>query len=94
MFTFIARMKVFENKEEEFIKLITDLTEKVHANEPDCAIYQFYRLREPLMFAVIESFTDEATEQAHLDSDHFKEIVPPLLECLDGGYTREYLDPL
>ena len=57
MLTFIARMKVKEGKEQEFIEIVTELTEKVMANEPDTKIYQFYRLRdEERGFAVIESF--------------------------------------
>ncbi|MCZ6503014.1 MAG: putative quinol monooxygenase [Gammaproteobacteria bacterium] len=95
MLTFIARMKVKEGKEQEFIELVTELTEKVLANEPDTKIYQFYRLRDvERSFAVIESFTSEAAEKAHLETPYFNDIVPGITECLDGTYTREYLDPL
>ena len=95
MLTFIARMKVKDGKEHEFLELVTELTQKVLANEPDTKIYQFYRLRDAeRSFAVIESFTSEAAEQVHLETPYFKEIVPGLTECLDGTYTREYLDPL
>ena len=94
--SFIARMTVKEGKEEEFIRLAHALTEKVQAHEPDCLLYEFFRLREPRSFAVIEFFADEAAEHAHLEMDHFKEIAPPMLACLEGdpGYVREYLDPL
>ena len=95
MLTFIARMKVKDGKEQEFIGLVTELTEKVLANEPDTKIYQFYRLRDAeRSFAVIESFTSEAAEKTHLETAYFDDIVPGLLECLDGTFIREYLDPL
>jgi len=95
MLTFLARMKVKEDKEKEFIDLVKKLSEKTLAAEPGCTAYQFYRLREDdLSFAVLEAFVDEAAEEAHRNSDHFNEIAPPLLECLDGTYVREYLDPL
>ena len=95
MLTFVARMKVKEGKEEEFINLAKALTNAVMANEPEVTIYQFYRLRdEKRGFAVIESFSDEMAEEAHRQSDHFKRLAPPLVECLDGTYIREFLDPL
>lgn len=93
-FTFIARMKVFPEKEAQFIDTCERMEAAVAANEPNTLIYKFYRLREPHSFAVIESFKSEADDEAHQQSAHFLEIVPDMIECLDGGYTREFLDPL
>ncbi len=95
MLTFLARMKAKEGKEEEFIRLAKELTGKVIASEPGVASYQFYRLRdEERGFGVIEAFVDDAAEELHRDTPHFHELAPLLLECLDGTYVREYLDPL
>ncbi len=95
MLTFVARMKVKPGRESDFIRLAKALTEEVLANEPDTRCYQFYRLREAERgFAVIESFIDEAAEEAHRHSAHFKRLAPGLIDCLDGTYIREYLDPL
>lgn len=95
MMTFIARMKVEEGREEEFIRLAKALTEKVRENEPGTLYYEFFRLRdEPRGFAVFEKFTDEAAEEAHRNTPHFEELAAPLVDCLDGPYVREYLDPL
>ena len=64
MLTFLARMKAKEGKEEEFIRLATELTEKVIADEPGVVTYQFYRLRdEERGFGVIEAFVDDAAEE-------------------------------
>lgn len=92
--TFIARMKVYPNKVTEFIDACERMEKAVKRFEPDTYIYKFYRLREPNAFAVIESFKDEAADKAHQEAPHFKEIAPVMIACLDGGYTREYLDPL
>lgn len=92
--SFISRMSVKPEKEADFIRLAQALTEKVHAHEPETLIYQFYRLREPNRFAVVESFTSEQAEQDHQNTEHFKALAPGLVECLDGPYVREYLDPL
>ncbi|MEX2525797.1 MAG: putative quinol monooxygenase [Gammaproteobacteria bacterium] len=95
MMTFIARMTVKEGQEEEFIRLIKALGEKVHANEPDCLYYRAFRLRDgERRFAVIESFKDEAAEETHRNAPWFTELVDPILATLDGSYEREYLDPL
>jgi autoinducer 2-degrading protein len=66
----------------------------VHAKEPDTLYYQFFKLREPRRYAVVESFKDDAAEQRHMSSPGLAEFGPPLLDCLDGTYVREYLDPL
>jgi autoinducer 2-degrading protein len=95
MLTFLARMKVKPEKEQEFIRLAKDLTREVHDKEPQTTGYAFYKLRdEPLGYAVYEQFVNEAAEEAHLTTPHFKRIAPDLIECLDGTYVREYLDPL
>lgn len=92
--TFIARMKVFPEKEAQFIDACERMEKAVAANEPDALIYQFFRLREANTFAVIESFASEAADEAHQATDHFKTIAQDMIPCIDGGWTREYLDPL
>lgn len=94
MMSFISRMSVKPEKEARFVELCRELEKHVHEKEPDTVIYQFYRLREPHRFAVVESFTSEEAEQAHQNTDWFKQIAPEMIECLDGEYVREYLDDL
>ena len=92
--TFIARMKVFPEKIEQFIDSCERMEKAVSENEPNGLMYKIYRLREENAFAVIESFKSEADDQAHQETNHFKEIVADMMPCLDGGYEREFLDPL
>lgn len=95
MLTFLARMKVKAEKEEEFIRLARELTREVHDKEPETTGYEFFKLRDQkLGYAVYEQFVSEEAEEAHLNTPHFKRIAPDLIECLDGTYVREYLDPL
>lgn len=95
MMTFLARMKVKQDKEKEFVRLAQALTEKVRAHEPETTAYEFFRLRdEPQGYAVFEQFTSEAAEEAHRNTTYFKDIAPLLIECIDGTYVREYLDPV
>ncbi|MFK7956309.1 MAG: putative quinol monooxygenase [Lysobacterales bacterium] len=93
MITFLSRMTIKAEKKAEYCELVEKLTAAVHANEPDTLQYKFYKLRDdPLGYAVFESFVDEAAEEKHLNTPHFKELAPPMIECLDGPYVREYLD--
>lgn len=95
MMTFIARMTVKEGKEAEFEALARELTTKVLANEPGTKGYEFFRLPETERgYAVFESFESEEAEEAHRNTPHFAELAPPLIECLDGTYVREFLDHL
>jgi (4S)-4-hydroxy-5-phosphonooxypentane-2,3-dione isomerase len=94
MLTFLATMTVKAEREQEFIRLCHELTSATLANEAGCAAYGFYKLREPLRYAVFEAFKTEADEAAHMASEHFKAIGPSMIDCLDGSYERIYLDPL
>ena len=53
-FTFIARMKIFPEKKDQFIKACEKLEKAVEENEAGCLYYKFYKLREENAYAVIE----------------------------------------
>ena len=90
--TFLSRMTVKAGREADYERLVKKLTGLTLASEPDAIYYEFFRLREPRRYAVLESFKTEEAEHAHLNSAAFKEIAPGILDCLDGTYVREYLD--
>ena len=92
--TFIARMTVKPEREREFIECCRQLEEHVRAHEPDTLVYEFFRLREPNRFAVLECFRDEAAEHRHMSSTVLAQVGPRLAACLNGTWVREFLDPL
>ena len=95
MMTFLARMKVKADKVDDFIRLANQLTEKVSELEPETTAYQFFKLRdESHGYAVYEQFVSEEAEEAHRNTPHFLELAPALIDCIDGTYVREFLDPL
>ena len=95
MMTFLARMNIKEGKEADFIRLAKSLTENVRINEPETTAYEFFKLREgERAYAVYEQFTSEEAEEAHRNTAHFSKLAPELIECIDGTYVREFLDPL
>lgn len=92
---FISRMTTKAGHEAEFVRLCKALAEKVHANESreKTRFYQFFKLREPRRFAVIEIFSSEEAEHEHMSSPWLGEFGPGIMACLEGEYVREYLDP-
>ena len=95
MMTFLEKIKVKEGREDEFVRLAKQLTEKVRANEPETLAYEFYKLREEERgYAVYEKLSSEEAEQGHQNTPHFAAIAPDLIECIDGTYVRTYLDAI
>jgi len=95
MLTFLSKMTIKPEKEEEFLALVAELTAEVRAKEPNTLAYQFYKLRDDRYgYAVFESFPDQAAEDEHQATEHFARLAPPMIECLDGPYIREYLDDI
>lgn len=88
--TFLARFKIKSEKEADFLALIPKI-EAISAKEPYTLLYRFYRLDEPHMFAVIESFTDESGDTKHQENPENVALIDDIIACMDGTYTREYL---
>jgi (4S)-4-hydroxy-5-phosphonooxypentane-2,3-dione isomerase len=92
--TFIARMTVQPGKEREFEDCCLQLQRYVQGNEPDTLYYEFFKLREPRRYAVIESFRNEDAEHRHMASKVLADLAPRISACLDGTWVREYFDPM
>jgi autoinducer 2-degrading protein len=92
--TFIARMTVKAGHEAAFVAACSELEQYVRAHEPDTLYYEFFKLREPNRYAVIESFRSEAAEHLHMSSAKLAELAPRIAACLDGTWEREYFDPM
>lgn len=92
-FSFLSRFRIRDDREAEFIALAREM-EQLSKDEPGTLHYQFFRLGEPGMFAVFESFVDEAADQAHMDYPHNKPLIERIVGCMDGSYTRELLHDL
>jgi autoinducer 2-degrading protein len=92
--TFIARMTVKPGREKEFLGHCRALEDHVRANEKGVLAYEFFKLREPNRYAVIESFADEASEHHHMSSAVLADLAPKISGCLDGTWEREYFDAL
>jgi len=92
--TFISRMTVKEGKQADFERVVQWLTSEVRAHEKGTIYFEFFRLREPRRYAVLESFPDEETEHAHMNSPWLAKVLQDIVACVDGTWEREYLDAL
>lgn len=85
MIAVTASLRAKEGKREELEAVLVSLSEKVRANEPDCALYQVARCKsEPDLLLVMERYRDEAALAAHSNSGHFKAAIPSMMGCLEG----------
>ena len=66
--TFISRMTIKPGREQDFVDACNELTAQVKAHEPGVIYYEFFKLREPRRYAVLESFPTEEVEHAHMNS--------------------------
>jgi len=80
-YSFLSRFRIKPECEEEFVRTARQM-EGLVDREPGTLAFQFFRLAEPGMFAVFESF---------VETDHGKPLIATMLECMAGGYERELL---
>lgn len=90
-YSFLSRFRIKPDREDEFVALAREMETLATTKEPGTLGFKFFRLEEPGMFAVYESFVDEAADKAHMETEHGKPIIAKMLECMDGSYSRELL---
>ena len=89
-YSFVARFRIRPEREADFVRLAREMESLVHL-EPGTLAFKFYRLDQPGMFAVYESFVDAAADQAHMETPHGAPLIAGMIECMDGSYVRELL---
>jgi autoinducer 2-degrading protein len=92
-YTFLSRFRIKPDRQADFIALAKQM-EGLVDREPGTLAFKFFRLDEPDMFAVYESFVDQAADKAHMETDHGKPLIAQMLGCMDGSYQRELLHDL
>jgi autoinducer 2-degrading protein len=89
-YSFLSRFRIKPERDADFVQLAREMEGLVHL-EPGTLAFKFFRLSEPHMFAVYESFVDEAADKAHMETAHGAPIIAKMLDCMDGSYSRELL---
>ena len=89
-YSFLSRFRIKPDREADFVRTALEM-EGLVDREPGTLAFKFFRLGEPGMFAVYESFVDEAADKAHMETAHGKPLIDVMIECMAGGYEREML---
>lgn len=92
-YSFLSRFRIKPEREDDFVRLAKQM-ERLVDREPGTLAFKFYRLDEDHMFAVYESFVDEAADKAHMETEHGKPLIEQMIGCMAGGYERELLHDL
>ena len=89
------KIKIKEDKTEDFEKIFKNLSEDVRSNEEGNIFYQVAKDREnENTYLVLEHYKDQESVDAHGKSDHFRSAGRAIGECLDGPPVIKYLDAL
>ena len=89
-YSFLSRFRIKSDRQGDFVALAKEM-EGLVDREPGTLAFKFFRLDEPNMFAVYESFVDEEADKAHMETAHGKPLIEQMIGCLDGSYHREIL---
>ena len=80
----VATIKVKDGKGDDFVKVATQLVEKVNANEKGCLLYALYKSDEPNTYVFLERYKDQAAVEEHRGTEHFKTLGRAMGEFMDG----------
>ncbi|MCP5433214.1 MAG: antibiotic biosynthesis monooxygenase [Alphaproteobacteria bacterium] len=73
MIGIVAKLKVKPGSEAAFEAAFQELAAAVRKNEPGCKLYDLFRKAgEAGTYYVQEQYTDKASADAHMKSDHFR----------------------
>jgi quinol monooxygenase YgiN len=96
MFVSIVKARVRPQKVAIYEATFKELRALVQANEPGVLFYELCRdPKVPYSYRVVEAYTDQATQNAHLEMDYYKARIPIIMDCLEGGtYELEVLEAI
>jgi len=88
----VVRLKAAAGNAEAVEAGLRKMTELVHAHEPGCSAYVVHRAQDDRdLFVLYERYDDEASLEAHRDSDHFRECIAEAVVPLLAERSREDL---
>lgn len=67
-----AKIKILEEKRDEYLKLMESLVEKTRKEDGVLYYSHFEDVQERNTFVVVENYIDEAAINSHMESPHFQ----------------------
>ncbi len=93
MMSFIATLVVKPERTEEFEGLQAKLAKLAYEHEPDLVAYHVIKQREAdNTYVVYGAFKDQKAFDYHMGIDFHDELVPPILDCVDGEMDLKLYD--
>lgn len=90
MIKVVAKSVVKEDKIDEYKNNVDELIEKTRNEEKNISYELYQDLDNPNVLTFIEEWEDKAGLDKHMESDHFKKIVPKLDELREKGKVNIY----
>ena len=82
----VAKLKIQEDKADDFEAACKDLMAKVKANESGCLTYQLYKSdSDENTYVFMEEYASQADLDAHGKTEYFAAAMPAIGACLAGA---------
>lgn len=88
----IATIRIKPGTAPDFEKVFLELRDAVKANEPGNIYYDIFRSDEENTYVVMENYVDQAAQDAHGKSDHFRSLGAKMGAFMAGGPEIKRLD--
>ena len=82
----LATLTIKSNKTREFEELFASGAALVHANEPDCLLYQLCKARKKPVYTVLEIYRNKSAVQTHMKN--LKKNANPAMASLMAGKSK------
>ena len=73
MIGIVATLKIKEGSGSDFEAVVTELVEKVNANEEGVVYYDLYK-QDETTYVFLERYKDQEAQDAHGKTDYFREL--------------------
>jgi quinol monooxygenase YgiN len=96
MITFVTHMRVSAENAAAIDTILSEMRERVRAQEPGVAYYDFVKdAKDPNIYVVIEVYRDEAGFFAHGKTNYIRDLLPKSAVLVEGGKfdIKQYVSP-
>lgn len=78
--TIIVRLSVKPEREQDFLDIFREVSERVKAQEPECTLYETWKTTKPHEYYHLVSYETQAARDRHAELN--TDVGPRFLPCL------------
>ncbi len=90
MLKIVAKSKIKEGFQKQYLEAIKELVAKSQAEEGNVSYTVNQSASDPTVFAFIEVWKDQAAFEYHIKTEHFTTILPKLRDFVEEGQPAEF----